>query len=81
MRQATNLRYWLGAMRAALRGQRYIAKTLWARLGFRHLSGLRAKLSHQGIDRHHNQEVNGSGDESKCDQGVESRNPLNIWYS
>jgi hypothetical protein len=68
---ATNLRHYLGAVRAALRGQRYIAKALWAQLGFGRLSGFGVKLSHQGIDRHHNQEVNGSGDEDKCDQGVE----------
>src|SRR5580658_4066113 len=58
-------------MRAALRGQRYIAKALRAQLGFGRGNGRGVKLSHQSIDRHHNQEVESSGDEDKCDQDVE----------
>jgi hypothetical protein len=58
-------------MRAALCGQRYIAKALWAQLGFGRRARFGVKLNHQTVDRHHNQEVKSSGDEDKCDQDVE----------
>src|ERR1700722_7176543 len=58
-------------MRAPLRGQRYIAKALRARLGYGRRNGLGVKLGHQGVDRHHNHKVKGGGDEDKCNQDVE----------
>ena len=71
VRSRTDLRHELGAMRAPLCGQRYIAKALWARLGFGRLGRFGVKLNHQTVDRHYNQEVKSSGDEDKCDQDVE----------
>src|ERR1700683_1876346 len=58
-------------MRAALRGQRYVAKALWAQFGFGRGDRRGVKLSHQRVHWHHNQEVKGSGDEHKRDQDVE----------
>src|ERR1700733_9789043 len=60
-RSRTDLRHELGAMRAALCGQWYIAKALWAQLGFGRLGRFGVKLNHQTVDRHHNQEVKSSG--------------------
>jgi hypothetical protein len=65
------LGYQLGTMRAALRGQRYIAEALRAQLVFGRCDGRGVKLGHQGVDRHHHQEVKGSGNEDKCDEDVE----------
>jgi hypothetical protein len=58
-------------MRAALRGHRNIAKALRAQLGLGRSDGRGVKLGHQRVDRHHNQEVKGSGDEDKCDEDIE----------
>src|ERR1700678_2737011 len=58
-------------MRAALCGQRYIAKALRAQLRFWRLCGLGVNPGNQGVDRYHDQEVKSSGDENKCNQDVE----------
>src|ERR1700722_15894281 len=69
--RASKLGYQLGAMRASLRGHRYIAKAFRAQLGFGRRDRRGVKLNHQRIDRHHNHEVKGCGDEDKCDEHVE----------
>src|SRR6202044_981864 len=42
-----------------------------AQLVFGRRGGCGVKLSHHRVHRHHNHEVEGSGDEDKCDEDVE----------